>query len=275
MQNLMTQAYQSVVDNVNRLFPTKLYLLYMIGAVLFLLLWKKNKTARFTALYTLIMILLFFFPVTELLVGSFMRHGFVYWRFFWLVPYPIVIAAACVELLMSIQKNVPRIVVGAALVALLALGGKSIYSENVYQKPVNTSKLPEIVETSISVMHQNAQKTGDNDIRCTGSQEILNKVRQVDSSIYLYPSKRIWLPIREDSKSTGDDLVRILQGAQDPDSELIKKTVHQFAINYVVVPTEMGFASYFRKAGLKAIYSRDGWEIWYCPNIGKPVEIPR
>lgn len=275
MQNLLTQAYHAVADNVNRLFPTKLFLLYIVGAVLFLLLWKKNKAARFTALYTLIMILLFFFPVTELLVGSFMRHGFVYWRFFWLVPYPIVLAAAGVELLMSIPKNAPRIVLGCALVAVLALVGKSVYSENVYQKPENTAKLPSIVETSISVMHQNAEKTGDDYIRCTGSQEILNKVRQLDSSIYLYPSKRIWLPIKEDTKSTGDDLVRILQGAQDPDSELIRKTVHQFAINYVVVPTEMGFAPYFREAGLEAIYSRDGWEIWYCPNIGKPVEIPR
>lgn len=275
MLNLLTQAYQSVVDNVNRLFPSRLFLLYLIGAVLFLLLRKKNKAVRFTALYTLIMILLFFFPVTELLIGSFMRHGFVYWRFFWLVPYPVVIAAACVELLMSISKTFPRIIIGAALVALLALCGKSVYSGTTYQKSGSTSKLPSIIETSISVMHQNAAKSGNSYIRCTGSQEILNKVRQIDSSIYLYPNKRIWLPIREDPKSTGDDLVRILQGAQDPDSELIKKALHQFAINYVVVPTEMGFAPYFRKAGLKAVYFRDGWEIWYCPNIGKPVSIPR
>lgn len=75
-------------------------------------------------------------------------YGLRYWRFFWLLPQGILIAAAATHLIGRMKRPLARCLGLVAATALILLAGKNIFLvEGAYKPAVSPYKMTRIVET--------------------------------------------------------------------------------------------------------------------------------
>ena len=157
------------------LFP---YLLAI--AVIYLVIFKrKNKNITYVLTYLLIMLFLFFCPVTAKVIQKCIGES-VYWRVLWLIPSAPVIALAMTELVKDHQKIMQAVLVFCCI-ALIAVSGREVYLAGNYTRVSNYQQVPDEVAGICELIRADAQ--GERFVFASDD-EISSYVRVYDPSIY-------------------------------------------------------------------------------------------
>ncbi len=263
----MEKAFGIITRMMGQVYPTGFYLYYTVAAVCYLFLKKKKtESTRLLAAYSVIMYALIFMPVFTLIVWRFLRNGGVYWRLLWMIPYSILIAYAAVELISAPGKNILKASAAFIITAGIVLGGTCVYRQDVFQVPTSREKLPQITLTAVSVINENAEKTGNPYKRLCAPVDILCQVRQVDATI-LQSGERKLRPERLDSSSPTGYYYQIMNGMIKDTKKRIAKYMRNNEMNYIVFPKSYGFSRTLHLSRCEKIYDLDGWQIWYNPYI--------
>lgn len=111
-----------------------------------------KKIQKYLVLYAIISIACFFCP--------FIAHAYIkyvdantYWRVFWLVPVALITAYAAVLMILKLDGKAKKILCTVAIIGIIALCGKWVYTSENFQKTLNLYKLPpEVIQLSQSML---------------------------------------------------------------------------------------------------------------------------
>lgn len=267
----MKQSFENILSTFDQVFPSHSFIIFILTALIFSIFISRKKRSAAASLfiaYSFCILVLFFLPPVQILIGKFMRDGFVYWRFLWLFPYAMIIAYAAICLMELFPQNHQKTICCIAIVATIFFTGKIVYNHEVFQTSTNREKLPEIVIQTVSVIQQNSRSTGNSYKKLMAPLDVLNKTRQYDATIY-NASERVLSPqnIPQDPTQPWDDIVRTFGGVQEYDPNVIPEGLKWLQANYVLMPDSFNAVSSMNTAGWKLIYERNGWQIWYEPEV--------
>lgn len=181
--------------------------------------------------YTILFLILYYFPVTARIIAS-LIGGNVYWRMFWILPIPILIAfvASCFTDGEKV-KGWKRFLCVAAVVVILAASGKNLYTNGGFVKAENSQKL--MAETVMVCEMLEADRQEGQIIRAAVPNEMVSELRQYDADIYLpygrwdyeYPEKQ--------------ELMDAMN-AQPVQPMVLAEALRKFECNYLVYPAADG-----------------------------------
>ena len=262
----MTKAIELIGSSAHRIFPNGVLFVLMCASAAYLLIRKRRQEHILLAVSALVFLAVFFCPLSGLLFGRIMRDGEVYWRLFWPVPYILLIACAGTELVSSAGKKAVRVLLLAAVCAVIAAAGKPVYTQDVFRQAPTREKLPQITLTAVSVINTNAEKTGNPYKKVSAPIDIRCQIRQVDATIYCAAS-RYFHSADEDENDPAVYYHNIISGIRPDEKHKICSYLNYLEANYLVTRSEYGFKKDLEKGGFEPVYSQDGWEIWYNPDI--------
>lgn len=154
-------------------------------ALLYLLICKNEKEKRKVFVgYAGVFLLLYLCPITAKIIMDYCIGELVYWRMFWILPIPVILAYAATRIWQS-QKN--KIRGGLSLILMFALimgSGRCVYgTDSPFQKAGNLFKIPPEVCWVCDVVKENTPE-GDA-MKVIAPAELVSFIRQYEPGIEL------------------------------------------------------------------------------------------
>lgn len=220
------------------------WLLFLICAMYLLIFHRKKAYIRFLAAYTLIVLLIFWCPVTEGLIIRFIGNTF--WRLLWLVPVFPVIAAAFTEILSRQKKNLHFLLWLGLLILTIGFTGKDYWSQEYYYTYGNRQKVPDAAALICETIKADAQ---EEEILVAVDNRYAPYIRVYDASLKM--------PYGRNAKGYRNKYAAYLyleMSAEVPDSRRIARYAEKCGCNYLVVRIyEKRILRSFEKKGYEQI----------------------
>lgn len=210
--------------------------LLFLCAMLFLAMCGKNKKLyQVLNQYTGFIIALMVFPITAIIIMEYCIGEEVYWRMFWLLPIPFVIALAGVTLRERGKNKVEKTGITAFFLLLILLSGKCVYADGTIEKSYNPEKLPKQVIEVCDTLTEDALNNGIETRRVVVPTELLSYVRQYDATI-LMPYGRNAIK-EEGLTETREEIYEImkLDDKKKMDFETLAEDLKKEGCNYLVL----------------------------------------
>ena len=142
----MGHYFKQSLDTVLAFGGNGLLLLYFLAALVYLMVYEKDKAVRkLMAEYPSVILLIFFVPLFPYLVCEIFHEGETFYRFLWLIPMSAVSAYATIRFLEKIKWRWLKIVLGVFAMACVAIGGNPGYQSPVMIQAQNAYQIPEQV----------------------------------------------------------------------------------------------------------------------------------
>ncbi|MCI8484569.1 MAG: hypothetical protein HFH41_09545 [Lachnospiraceae bacterium] len=158
------------------------------AAVLFLGMFSKTKREKessyLLSLYSLFFWGIFFFPVTAKIIMDYCIGAEVYWRMFWILPFPLIIAYAFTLGLKQIDVKWKRNCFAVCMAAAVILTGRLVDPLN-FSKVDNPYKLPQSAVDVCQMIHEDAQKNGISEKKTIAVNDLVSYIRQYDATIQM------------------------------------------------------------------------------------------
>lgn len=172
-----------ILNSFQRFSGEGTYLILFLCGVFFIYLQEKKQKVRLAFVsYSVVILLLMVFPVTALVIMDYLIGEEVYWRMFWLLPIPFVLAYAAVRLLQK-EKKGRKIVLAFFLCVAVILSGKWVYTNGEIEQSSNLEKIPSEVIEVCNALSQDAMKNGIEKKRVVVPSGLLPYIRQYDATI--------------------------------------------------------------------------------------------
>ena len=156
---------------------------------------KENKYIKiFFSLYPIFIIAVILNPVFYYIVTKFIDVD-VYWRSFWCIPLGIVIAYGFSKMLKDTKNETIRKLEFIAIIVIIALSGKFIYTNEFFSKVDNYYKVP---DDALDVIMAISQDDAENK-KVAGPEEIMVYMRQIDGTVKTEEYRFIGPEYAEDS----------------------------------------------------------------------------
>ena len=203
----------------------------LLLALLYILLSKEEKDKRrLFAAYTGIFAALYFCPVTAKIIMDYCIGELVYWRMFWLLPIPMILAYAATRIWNRQKSRALRVGTLAVLAALVVLSGRCVYgSDGPFQKAGNILKLPPEVCWACDMMRENAPEDGE--IRVTAPEELVSFIRQYAPDIQLAYGRRGNTSRKK--KRLAEEMLK-----ESPDFRKIARISRKLDCNFLIYPAD-------------------------------------
>lgn len=183
----MREVVQSAWETYKLFNGTGMHMVLFLGCALLLGgLSKSNKEKSHAFLlsgYTACFFLIFFCPLTAKIIMDYCVGADVYWRMFWILPLPIVIAYAFSLRLKAGEGRFRRCLCAACMFVVIAVTGTVVYQLEPFVEAQNPYKLPQEVIDVCDMINEDA---GDNSIeekKAVVVNELVPYIRQYDGSI--------------------------------------------------------------------------------------------
>lgn len=224
----MMATIQSAIEKFQWYVGESWHFLLFLLAVFYILVVKEEKPQRkLLAGYSLVFGLIYICPVTAKIIMDYCVGELVYWRMFWILPIPLILAYVCTKLCRRFQKGIYQALTALVLVAAIAMTGTCVYApgETPYVKAENVYKLPTV---AVDVCNQiNAtRKEGEEQVGVVAPMSLVGYMRQYDSSIRLAFGRRVRTAIRR-------RIYREME-AEHPNFAQIKKDAKKLKLDYLV-----------------------------------------
>lgn len=203
----------------------------LLLALLYILLSKEEKDKRrLFAAYTGIFAALYFCPVTAKIIMDYCIGELVYWRMFWLLPIPMILAYVATRIWNRQKSRALRVGTLAVLAALVVLSGRCVYgSDGPFQKAGNILKLPPEVCWACDMMRENAPEDGE--IRVTAPEELVSFIRQYAPDIKLAYGRRGNTSRKK--KRLAEEMLK-----ESPDFRKIARISRKLDCNFLIYPAD-------------------------------------
>ncbi len=268
----MTEVFTEVIENQTGYFGTGWqYPFFAIALCGLLLLWKRRDAAVVT-LYTLIMLVIIYCPITAKVLMAFMGDN-VYWRMFWLLPIIPVLGVAMVEFVGLVIKAFDRIFsgkkwAGAAAVALVVAiyagllygGGYFVYQDGNVIWAKNPEKLPPEIVDIIEAVNSDYEAAPEGEKKVAAVGTIVPFIRQYDSTILLtYGRSTVQ---KEDKNGTRGEIYEQLTNELSPDYDRIEKLLKKTDTTYLIIANNMSVdAGEMSGHGYEVIYDNGAYTL--------------
>ncbi len=138
-----------------------------LAVCIFLAVRKKDRIAAFMSGFTIILLVVLFFPVTAKLIGKIIGST-IYWRMFWMLPVVPMIsyaACACIRMIPEHGKLTGLLKAAAtcAVCLLIMLMGSLHYTSGDFYKTVNALQIPDHIYLIGEMINEDRDAAGRGD----------------------------------------------------------------------------------------------------------------
>lgn len=233
------EVTKDVVMNTKNFGGTGIIAVFFVLALLWIVVNReKQEKDKFILTYVLIVAIIYFFPVTAWIIMKCISVK-VYWRMFWLLPIPIIIAYAIVQGIDKLKRKEIKITAVILAVVILAAGGSFLYTEEIFDYNGNVYGVPQFTVEACDAVMKDAEQKGISEYYIAVSEEFAPWVRQYAPSIkmlYGRGGKAVTGKIQEVSF----DIYNMLSGNDSVDWDRLSKEVAEENCSYIVsIPTRL------------------------------------
>lgn len=234
-----------------------------LTALLFLHVFHKTDTERanayFLSGYTGVFFLIFFCPLTAKIIMDYCIGADVYWRMFWILPIPVVIAYAfAASLRETVRWKRAALITGMALVIMVT--GSAVYTSENFTKPQNIYKLPQEAVDVCQIIREDARENGIEEKKAIVVNELLSYIRQYDGSIQM-PYGRDALKGQKLANKNSRKIFKLMCDPQI-DWQNLAKSAEKGAYNYLVYFRDEAVEKELQDLGYKRIGEGGGYFVF-------------
>ena len=243
--------FDYIADILRRIFGSGYAMPVFLAALAFLFFaGRRSRRIRFLTGAGIFTLGVFFILPASSFVRDMFSSGSVYWRMFWMVPLPFVIACACTMLVRG-RTTVPAAsVTGILLAILIFISGGLIYTKANFTFPENAEKVPEDVILVADAIEKDAEANGITYKKLAGDDEIETYLRTCDSKIMLSHGRT-----ETNSVDTGniDFALKVILSGESADQQPLTDFVDKYECDYVAAPSSVDLADVLGKKGFVKI----------------------
>lgn len=212
---------------------TGLHILLYIVSLLILVIWgrKKNrKISLFLIIYSVLLLIIFFCPVTAKIIMDFCIGRDVYWRMLWLLPYIVTIGYTATSIIFELASKSKKAVAFICVTLLIMLTGTNVYSLMSIEQSAGVSKIPYDVMLVCEKLLHTAEEYRIEQIRVAIPDEFTPYVRQYDASIQMPYGRNV-------PKDSSHPLHDILY-ADILDFDALQQAFIQYDCNFLIIDSD-------------------------------------
>ena len=206
------------------------YAYLLLLAVLYLLVFhRKKEWVRQVIWYVVLMLALFFCPVTAWVIQKCVGSS-VYWRVLWILPaFPLIAWAGTLLIEKFGKNNLFRVILLVVAAGVICFCGKNLKKADYYEKVNNYQKVPDEVAQICNLI--SSQKEEGEEVYLATDDELSSYIRVYDPSIRM--------PYGRGGKSASNKRAQKLYTQLIAEVPVIKKVVRyakELNCNYLVFP---------------------------------------
>lgn len=263
----MDQIFGRIVSCYQNYCGNGMQFLLFLVALFFLAEVKKNKK-----LYTIInqysyfIMIIMIFPVTAVIIMDYLIGEEVYWRMFWLLPLPVVIASAGVELINLEKRSKRKKGILIWVLATIILCGNFVYDTDTITVAQNMEKIPDQAKQVCNEISCDALSNQIETKKVAVPKQLLSYIRQYDATIDM-PYGRNGV---KDEENLSENLKKIidLMDEDEVDYFLLSGYLKQEKCNYLVLEKEKK-STELEKCGYFQIAKTEEYAIYRCDDMEK------
>lgn len=207
----------------------------LIAAVVVLaVLYRKKKTEGDQMLlsFLLVFLILYAFPPTAYIIIKCIGD-IVYWRMFWLIPIPVVIAYAAVKGTGAIRTPVIREGAFAAVCIFLAVCGMYLFSEENIDRNSNVYGVPETVIQICDAVNEDAEQQNLPEFTVAADRRYASWIRVCDPSVHTLYGRGGNGSVMHDNDPVAVRIFKSISGSY-PDWVQLEKDLKEERCAYVI-----------------------------------------
>lgn len=251
--NEMYQKYRGTGYHT-MIFAAALVLLLILTCV-----GKQDKDERkkkiITISFVVILLGITYCPFTSTIIRKYCVGTSVYWRMFWLLPVPLVIAYAWTDLLHRCRKHWCKYIGLIAAIAVIGVGGSLLYTEEFYTEATNHAKLPDEAIHVCDYIEKDVGERQLDQVRLLSCYELLIYIRQYNGDIKMPYG-------RDAARDKKNVLFDMLLAADTDSTELVQEAKRQ-GCNYMVRAYDEAWKEWLTEAGCEYLDNIDGFAVYY------------
>ncbi len=255
MISILQQAYTSYIDFIGDKYYWGIFILCVICL---LFVCKKQYHRRYTFFSILLYIVVYAFPVSAKFLMDYGMGREVYWRMFWIIPIPMIMAWSITELLFHL-KGKRRLLLVTVISLILVITGTCVYANGNYESFQNYYKVPDKVINVCNIINDDANTNQITYKRAACMNELVPYVRQYDATIQLSYGRNA---LRHEPLSvTAQNLFDSIN-TENKDWTLIAENLRADRCNYFVCYEDDAVAGQLSELGFALIGNTDGYNIF-------------
>ena len=233
------------------------------AAVLFLVILSKTdnekKNSYLLSGYSILFWGIFFFPLTAKIIVEYCIDSSVYWRMFWILPFPLIIAYAFAVALKQLPSGWKRGVLVFFMVSIIMVTGSPIYPQN-FSRAENIYKIPQNAVDVCQVINEDAKENHIEERKVIVPNELLSYIRQYDGSIQMPYGRNALKNERLQNRNVKQ--IYQLMSNPDPDFKKLAGYAKREKCNYLVYPIQEMADKKLQELGYERIGEEDAYYVY-------------
>ncbi len=232
-----------------------LYMTLFLCALGFLFFREKERSRKAVLVYSsVVLLLLFFFPLFSYLMIKVIFEGEVYYRFLWLLPVNVVIAYSIIKIVLSIRNKRIAAIFYLFFILILTFGGNYVFDNPNFKRAENSYHLP---QTVIDICDAIEPEEDEDWVNAAMPAELLSFVRQYTTRIHMPYGRAVLI----DRWNLGHPMFETMEEEQI-DFQLLSSQADEYACDYVVLQESKTVNNEWKKYGFELIDTIDGYCIF-------------
>ena len=159
------------------------------SAILFLNVLSRTKREKEDSYllsgYSLLFWGIFFFPITAKIIIDYCIGGSVYWRMFWILPFPLVIAYAFALSLKQVHVSWKRYGLVLCMAVAIMGTGTLVYTPENFSGAENIYRIPQAAVEVCQIINEDAHEHKLEERKVIATNDLLPYIRQYDGGILM------------------------------------------------------------------------------------------
>lgn len=258
MLEMIKSTFAQIIAFYSQYVGNGKYMLLLYISLIYLYITEQKKNNRALLLhFPLLMIAIIFNPLVVQEIITIMESD-VFWRVFWILPITIIIAYAATNSVLFRSEKSEKIVVAVALITVLIIAGKFIYTTSNFTTASNWYKLPPQTIEVCDIL----EKECDGEIRAVVPGEFIVSIRQYDANIQMVYGRNGYVNYYDSTYQDRNTLYTLMQESTfNVDS--ISKLMIKFECNYIVINKTTFLPDSFANYGYHCVASTENYNIYW------------
>ena len=230
--------------------------LMALGGICILIFGRKKGVALRLFFYTLLLLGLFFFPVSGKVIMRCIGES-VYWRVLWLLPTVPVIAGGFTEVVTRLKNRVVQVLLIAVLVGAVVISGTGMIKAGNFERVYNHQQVPD--EVAMICNRINADRNGS-EVRIAADEHAASYIRVYDPALKMVYGRRGYGAADKNIKNLYKEIT-----SEVPDGKTVASLANAAECTYVVmIPPDEGFLQDMEAGGYRILDTVNLYYIFVC-----------